>query len=70
MPKDKYSSQLIKIMERMMCRETDKRPSATELLQDVLFEKHKSPQVRQYRNYQTSNLVLHYSLTMAFFASG
>nr|XP_034305354.1 serine/threonine-protein kinase Nek3 isoform X2 [Crassostrea gigas] len=44
MPKDKYSSQLIKIMERMMCRETDKRPSATELLQDVLFEKHKSPQ--------------------------
>lgn len=55
MPNDKYSSQLIKIMERMMCRETDKRPSATELLQDVLFEKHKSPQVRQYRNYQTSN---------------
>lgn len=44
MPKDKYSSQLINIMERMMCRETDKRPSATELLQDVLFKKHKSPQ--------------------------
>lgn len=66
MPTDKYSSQLIKIMERMMCRETDKRPSATELLQDVLFKKHKVPQVRQQRNYQTSDLVLNYSLTQAF----
>ncbi|XP_061178716.1 serine/threonine-protein kinase Nek3-like [Saccostrea echinata] len=43
MPKDKYSPQLINLMERMMCRETDKRPSATDLLNDVLFKNHEKP---------------------------
>lgn len=43
MPKDKYSRQLISIMERMMCRETEKRPTATELLKDKLFTMHKAP---------------------------
>uniref|UniRef100_K1QBM5 non-specific serine/threonine protein kinase n=1 Tax=Magallana gigas TaxID=29159 RepID=K1QBM5_MAGGI len=40
-PKDKYSPRLIKVIERMLCRDADSRPSATELLQDVLF---KNPQ--------------------------
>ncbi|XP_062609119.1 uncharacterized protein LOC134270886 [Saccostrea cucullata] len=43
MPKDKYSPQLISLMERMMCRETDKRPSADDLLNDVLFKNHVIP---------------------------
>lgn len=39
MPKDEYSPRLIKVIERMLCRDADSRPSATELLQDVLFKK-------------------------------
>ncbi|XP_065923663.1 serine/threonine-protein kinase Nek4 [Magallana gigas] len=38
MPNDEYSSQLIEIIERMICRNPDERPSATELLQDVVFK--------------------------------
>lgn len=37
-PKDDYSPHLIKVIERMLCRDSDSRPSATELLQDVLFK--------------------------------
>ncbi|XP_062588730.1 serine/threonine-protein kinase Nek4-like [Saccostrea cucullata] len=45
MPKDRYSPQLINLMERMLCRETDKRPSAEDLLNDVLFKTHVIPKV-------------------------
>lgn len=45
MPLDKYSPQLVSVMERMMCRDTDTRPSATELLQDDVFRTNEVPQV-------------------------
>ncbi|XP_056001883.1 uncharacterized protein LOC125654014 [Ostrea edulis] len=43
MPKERYSAQLITLIEKMMCRETDKRPSASQLLQDALFKNHQTP---------------------------
>lgn len=46
MPNDEYSSQLIEIIERMICRNPDERPSATELLQDVVFKNQRALKVR------------------------
>nr|XP_022292252.1 uncharacterized protein LOC111103347 isoform X3 [Crassostrea virginica] len=43
MPRDKYSLQLVSVMERMMCRDPDKRPSATELLEDDVFRTNEIP---------------------------
>ncbi|XP_078320634.1 uncharacterized protein LOC144617592 isoform X2 [Crassostrea virginica] len=43
MPRDKYSPQLVSVMERMMCRDTDTRPSATELLEDDVFRTNEIP---------------------------
>ncbi|XP_052688322.1 uncharacterized protein LOC128166907 isoform X2 [Crassostrea angulata] len=40
-----YSLELIEIIERMMCREMDRRPSASELLQNVLFMNHSASKV-------------------------
>ena len=45
MPRDKYSLQLVSVMERMMCRDPDKRPTATELLEDDVFRTNEAPQV-------------------------
>ena len=45
MPRDKYSPQLVSVMERMMCRDTDTRPTATELLEDDVFRTNDVPQV-------------------------
>ena len=44
-PRDKYSPQLVSVMERMMCGDTDTRPSATELLEDDVFRTNVVPQV-------------------------
>lgn len=46
MPNDEYSSQLIETIERMICRNPDERPSATELLQDVVFNNQRALKVR------------------------
>eukprot|EP00105_Crassostrea_gigas_P044667 XP_019928815.1 PREDICTED: serine/threonine-protein kinase Nek4-like isoform X2 [Crassostrea gigas] len=40
-----YSLELIEIIERMMCRQTNRRPSASELLQNVLFMNHSASKV-------------------------
>ncbi|OWF48760.1 Serine/threonine-protein kinase Nek4 [Mizuhopecten yessoensis] len=43
MPKDKYSSELIAVMEKMLCRECEQRPSADDLLNDPVFQNHVPP---------------------------
>uniref|UniRef100_K1RCF7 non-specific serine/threonine protein kinase n=1 Tax=Magallana gigas TaxID=29159 RepID=K1RCF7_MAGGI len=50
MPNDEYSSQLIEIIERMICRNPDERPSATELLQDVVFKNQRALKKSQGRD--------------------
>ena len=43
MPKERYSKELINVMERMLCKETATRPTAADLLKDEIFRKHESP---------------------------
>lgn len=45
MPRDRYSLQLVSVMERMMCRDPDKRPSAIEVLEDDVFRTNEVPEV-------------------------
>lgn len=40
-----YSRALIEMLKWMMCRETERRPSALELLQNVLFKNHSASKV-------------------------
>ncbi|XP_060062902.1 serine/threonine-protein kinase Nek3-like [Ylistrum balloti] len=43
MPSDKYSPELITVMEKMLKKESDQRPSASDLLQDAVFKNHIPP---------------------------
>lgn len=43
MPKDKYSEELIDVMEKMLQKECDDRPSAEDLLRHPVFDNHVPP---------------------------
>nr|XP_034312225.1 serine/threonine-protein kinase Nek4-like isoform X3 [Crassostrea gigas] len=47
-----YSRALIEMLKWMMCRETERRPSALELLQNVLFKNHSASKIGDAGSYE------------------
>lgn len=43
MPKEKYSAQFCKVLEKMLCKDSKARPTADDLLADTLFKTAKKP---------------------------